>query len=304
MSSTPLFLEKKSEYDSVARRAIKKYGFAPEHNLDWFECVVSGTPVCVVTWKGDESLLTSKDPTAWYVHVEPLAALGHRGIRMMEYASFVLETQSDIEKIVVEVCKETLSEMKMLLPDFPHLKFRSMNYVLTWPIMNLTKFDDTLSGAHWKPMRKLMNKLRREHTLTMVEAQKVGKGMLHKIIDKWGKNRLAHDRAYPDRYHALIDSDFAGCDHAQVLIDKDIPIGINAGWLIPNSETYYGAIGVHDYSIKNIGHHLYFQDLLWMKKSGYKLVNLGGGAENSKHFKDYYQPESWYNTYNFSIVHN
>lgn len=302
MAATFRLLDDKKYYAPIVRDSIKKYGFAPEHNLNWFECVGDGSEKYAAIWDDNECLLSFKDARAWYAHVEPIAAVGNRGLRVMEFASAILEDYPSIEKVVVEVCEETLTEMKALLSGYPGLKFRAMNYILRWPIMNLKTFDAALSGSHWKSLRNLVSKLTREYTLRMTDATSVDKKLLHGIINSWKKNRHAHDRAYPERYHALIDSNFEECDHAQVLLVGNVPIGINAGWRIPQSETYYGAIGVHDYSIKNIGHYLYLEDILWMKKNRYAYVNLGGGEENLSSFKNFYKPEAWYDTYNFSIV--
>ena len=295
-------LDSRKDYEPLVLDSIKKYGFAPEHNLSWFECVGSGSEKYAAVWDNNESVLSFKDTHAWYVHVEPVAAVGNRGLRLMEFSSVILRNYSSIHKVVVEVCKETLIEMRALLPEYAELKFRTTNYILRWPIMNLENFDTTLSGSHWKSLRNLTNTLIRTHTLRMVDAHSVEKKLLHGIIDGWKKNRRGHDRAYPLRYHALIDTNFEECGHAEVLTAEDVPIGINAGWRIPNSATYYGAIGVHDYSIKNIGHYLYLMDILWMKKSQYTYVNLGGGEENLNSFKNFYRPETWYDTYNFSII--
>jgi len=302
MASIFRLIDDKTHYEPIVRDSIKKYGFAPEHNLNWFECVGDGSEKYAAVWDNNECLLSFRDARAWYVHVEPIAAVGHRGLRMLEFAFVILRDYPSIEKIVVEVCKETLAEMKTLLARYPELKFRALNYILRWPIINLETFDAALAGSHWKSLRNLANKLTRDYTLQMVDAPSIDKKILHGIINRWKKNRHGHDHAYPRRYHALIDSNFEGCGHAQVLSAGDVPVGINAGWRIPHSKTYYGAIGVHDYSIKNIGHYLYLEDILWMKKNHYTYVNLGGGEENLNSFKNFYKPESWYDTYNFSIV--
>ena len=53
------------------------------------------------------------------------------------------------------------------------------------------------------------------------------------------------------------------------------PIGFNAGYGIPNHEKRFaGAIGLHDYSVRDIGIILYLEDLDWVKNAGYKEMDL------------------------------
>ena len=55
------------------------------------------------------------------------------------------------------------------------------------------------------------------------------------------------------------------------------PVGFNAGYEVVNRPgRFAGVIGIHDYSIKDLGTILWLEDLGWIKNSGYKELDMQG----------------------------
>lgn len=89
----------------------------------------------------------------------------------------------------------------------------------------------------------------------------------------------------------------------RVLIVDGRVVGLNAGWKIPNSARFYGAIGLHDYSLPDLGAILYLEDLIWMKEQGYKEADTGGSDTTLLKFKSQFgRAASQYKTHIFSIT--
>jgi hypothetical protein len=103
-------------------------------------------------------------------------------------------------------------------------------------------------------------------------------------------------------YHHAIDGNFEGMDEARVFMVDGSAAGINAGWMIPNSDRFYGAVGVHDYSVDDLGAALYLEDLVWLKGHGYHEADMGGSEKSLLAFKNKFSPESFYKNDVFSVV--
>jgi hypothetical protein len=115
--------------------------------------------------------------------------------------------------------------------------------------------------------------------------------------------RNAGDRAYPHAYHAIIDGKFAGTRSARAFVVDGQIAGLNAGWDMPGKPGYYyGAIGLHDYSFKDLGQVLFLEDVLWIKDARYTYVDMAGGEKALTGFKNQFLPEFSYKTFVFSIV--
>ncbi len=286
--------------------SIDKFGFAPDHNLDWFIFYTSNTQVpIVVSWE-DELVLVHKAIDTWWTFSEPLASVEHRGQRIVELANYAL-SQNGIKQVIIEAREDTKKQIIKLLPD--NLKIRDdqeQNYVLHWPVMNMEKFDPELPGSHFKSLRNAKNKFYNEHKVWMVDARQVPKEQLHQLINRWEAvvKQRGIEMVIADHYHHLVDGNF-GSLQARAMVVDGIAIGLNAGWSIPNSNWYCTGVGVSDYSIKDLNEVLYLEDLEWIKRAGYPYADMEGVEEGAPlNFKNQFLPESWYKTFVFSIVKN
>lgn len=285
----------------LIEETIRRYGFAPEHNIDWFHYAVEPYQKPIFfSWPDGTGLMTHKEEKEWYTFSEPIAPAGLRGKRIAEFARFAL-AESSIKKIVTEARADTRKEiLKSLAPSF---KTRSINYTLNWPVMNMEKFDPALPGGHFKSIRHAKGKFYKDHKVGIMDAKAIQKEFLRKIADVWIKARKGTDRAYKHSYINAAVAGFAGLESARAMIVDEKPVGFNAGWKMPNSDQYYAGIGIHDYSIRDLGLMLYLEDLEWIKNAGYKIADMGGVEKGGPlYFKNQFLPESWYKTFIFSIV--
>jgi len=81
------------------------------------------------------------------------------------------------------------------------------------------------------------------------------------------------------------------------------PVGFNAGWETPNNSSEWSAsIGIHDYSVHDLGVALMYEDLVWIKNAGYKTCDLEGSDASALHFKtQFFDSFTTYKTYTFYV---
>ena len=290
-----------AELRPTVEESIRLYGHAPEHNVWWFEYITEKEQrPFFISWNDGTGLLAHREKTKWYVMSEPISPLERAADLICE---FVLEALADqeIEKVVFELETKTRRALLHCLPQT--LKARSINYTLTVPVTNMKSLDSSLSGKRWKSIRNARNTFYRENDVCKTDAGAVSKDALHKIVRSWEERRSGRDHSFGARYHALVDNNFKGTRFSRALVVNGIPVGFNAGWEIPNRDGYYyGAVGLHDYSLNDLGALLYLEDLLWIKGAGYVYADMGGGERALTHFKNQFFPEYWYKTHVFSIV--
>ncbi len=303
-------IEDQKNLRRIVENAIRWFGFAPEHNLSWFLAYADHTqePV-VVEWPDHSVELAYKSDNDWYTFSEPLAQLESRGQRVVELVSYILKIYPNVEKVVTEARENTKQQITENLPKdlriVDHVEDDKNNYVLTWPVMDMKKFDFALPGGHFKYLRNAKNKFYREHAVEMKSVKDVAKQDLIGVMERWvpiAKTREA-ELLHEEPYINLIKTGFSGLTTARAMIVDNQVVGFNAGWEIPNSDNFYAGVGIHDYSIQDLGLMLYFEDLEWIKNAGYSIVDMGGvGEGNPLKFKNQFQPDSWYKTYVFTIV--
>lgn len=261
------------------QECIEKFGHTSDHNMDWFaDSVITsdGKPV-FVRWPDGTGLLAHKYQTEWRIWSDPLSPTSEMAERVSEFSAKVFEDK-DIRKVWCDDASDSI---------YPALKGKGLNlepvyYSLFWPVLDLSKFDPALPGGHFKEMRNAKNKFYKEHRLETADAKEFPKDKLHRMIEKW-KEALPQNKEdiYDLRYHNAIDDGFTGFITARVLTVDGVPVGINAGYEVPNkSGRFTGVVGIHDYSVKDLGIIFYLEDLGWMKNSGYTEVDLQGSEKD------------------------
>lgn len=283
-------------------QTIKKYGYAPEHNFWWLQAQADKNLKNVFVQFDDGAGLFTierEDKKNYIVFSSPIATPSRRVPIVIEYLRHIFSL--GVQKVTLEFETPLHKEFIDALPS--DIKARAINYSLTWPIYDLKMFNPELSGKHWKTLRKEKNRFYQNHVVNIVDAKTYeDKEALHNIIDGWRGERLAQDRAHFFPYHNFIDNNFKGAAEARVFIVDGKPVGINAGWLIPNSNRFYGSMGIHNYSLPDLGDIIYLEDLTWLKAHGYTEADMGGGEEALTNFKIKFQPKSFYKTHIFSVV--
>lgn len=285
----------------LIEEAIRKFGYAPEHNFDWYRFYTDDDEkdIFAASEYGD-GLLTMLGDNESRVFSSPVAPPARRASILIEYLEQIFQSPN-VKKVWLELETPLRKEFLLALPEY--FKPNPINYTLTWPIMDMKTFDPILPSGHYKFLRKEKHRFYRNHAVTVADAKKFeNKESLHAIIDVWKRKRKVHDRAYCMEYHHVVDGNFKGMTTARVFIVDGKAVGMNAGWMIPNSDRFYGAIGLHDYSVQNLGTMLYLEDLEWLKNHGYGEVDMGGSEKGGLEFKKEFLPKSFYKTHIFSVV--
>ncbi len=297
--------------------AIKKYGYAPEHNFFHFmNWQAEGTKNYFFAFK-EGAILARKEDEVWYIFSEIMAPpappcrppcreageAGEAGNRLKILGEFLDFCFSDsaAEKVSVEFETDFRQEVLKFLKNTPY-RACPINYSLTWPIFDLKKWDPELKGGEWKKLRYQTNLFYRQRQVQIVDSRECQKTSLKKIVEAWRQTREGRDRAYSYPYLNLIDADFKGVKFCRSFIVDGVPATITVGWEIPNQPGgYYSAVGLHNYLCDYLGEAANLDDLNFLKQQGYHYANFGGGEKDLTDFKMKFRPQRTYKTHIFSI---
>ena len=296
--------------DTVAEQArieaaIKKYGWAAEHNFWWYQYyqywyAPTQRTIFAETDRGALFTVYIERNQEYFVVFDPLAAPAERVLLLMEYVTSIF-SNTQAKKIWFQLDKAERPEFLRALPE----AYRSnpVYYTLVSPIYDLRQFDPTLPGGHYKTLRKEMHKFYREHQVTVHDAKTfTDRDGLHALVDAWKAERPNTEQSMTGVYHHMIDANFQGTDEARIFIVDGKPVGLNAGWRVPNSDRYYGSVGIHNFSVDGLGAMLYLEDLVWLKAHGYSEVDMGGSEKSLLAFKNKFCPQLYEEMVVFSIV--
>lgn len=271
-----------SERDRI-QTCISKYGHTSDHNLDWWACSIitpDGKPVFVEFLDGS-GLLAHKYPDKWRIWSDPLCEEKDMANKMGELAVEIFKDN----KIKELWCDDVSDTIYPELKNGDKFKTSDIFYSLYWPVLDMEKYDHSLPGGHFKEMRNARSKFYREHKIEVIKADMIDKKELIRIVDDWKKlcrdSKSDPEYIYDLRYRLIIDKSFHGFNSARVIVADGRPVGFNAGYEVPNhSGRFAGVIGIHDYSIKDLGTILWLEDLDWVKNAGYKEMDLQGDEEH------------------------
>lgn len=286
----------------LIEEAIQTYGYAPEHNYYWYQyCRRPNDRNVFVQFRDGTGLLTVEDDAkrTVYLFSQPLAPVEKRMPILLDYLDYVL-TKGKLDRVEVELDTGSRRELRHELPSL--LRDRAVFETLWNPVMNLLTFDETLPGKHFKSIRHARNSFYSQNQVEIVDANTCGSEKLSRIIDEWRAKRNSHDHVYYDQYYALVRQNFEGTDSARAMIVNGTVAGFNAGWSIPNSSSYYAAVGIHNYAVPDLGQMLYLEDLVHIKRQGFREADMGGSGKNLLAFKNQFHPAFSYRTKFFSIV--
>lgn len=290
-------------FEELARKAIQKHGHCEEHNYEHFLNLGTTAKIPIfVSFEDDIGILALKSKTGkvWYVIREVLAPKEKKTELLLNFTNHVLN-ELNMERLEIELEDSSRNELLEKL-NSNGLRACPVNYHLDWPLFDIQKWDgDKMEGKDWKKLRNIRNKFYREHKVEVLEPEKFSKEELKRIIKEWREKRNAGDFAYKHEYINVIDADFSGFDEARILVVDGKPRTITGGWKVPNSDQYYSSLGVLDYSIDRLGEIANLDDLNYLKKKGYRIINFGGSDEDLLTFKKKFKPHSQYRTYTFSI---
>lgn len=258
-------------------KCIQKYGWTSDHNLDWFlECAINeeGRPV-FVEFEDGTGLLTYKYINEWSVWSSPLAPKELVPKRIIEFSDFALDGLIR-EVWLVDVSDSIRSEL-----ENSNLKIGDIYYSLSWPVLDMEKYDPSLPGGHFKDIRNAKSKFYREHKVEIRNITQLNKEGLYKIVDDWKKIVSKRPDIYEEKYKKAISNNFKGFKTVRALVVDGITVGFNAGYEVVNHPgRFAGVVGIHDYSIRDLGLILWLEDLDWIKNAGYKELDMQGSEDD------------------------
>jgi len=285
----------------IIKSSIKKHGYAAEHNyFHYLNSEGKHDKSIFFNFNGKGIMTHLYKDKWWYTFAEILSPKKDRLKLFFKFLDYALKNKKH-EKIVIETAKEFRKE---IIKNIDKKKYRvcSTNYILYWPVFDMDKWSHKLKGKEWKKLRNIRNRFYRKHNIKVVDPRKVANEKLKKVVDEWVKKRGANDDVDHEEYYNMIDNNFKGFDSARTIMVNNEPCAITAGWRIPNSKNYYSSIGIFNYSHTGIGEFANLDDLINLKKKGYKYVDFGGSDKILLSFKKKFKPYNMYKTYTFSIV--
>ena len=289
-------VENPVEERELIESIMKKHGHTPDHNFDWLMyCSDEGEPKMAI-WDDGYAVWYYKNKNGLVAISDPIAPIN----KYQEVIGEFLKTLFDPDRRIrfLDLRDEAHDIIRNLYPD--NYKF---DYDIVWPVADMNLFDPELPGGHFKEIRNALSKFNREHKVEIREAISVDKNDLNGIVDRWldDRTKAGIEELFPVRYHNMIDGNFRGTDSARVMFVDGKAVGFNAGWETPNKPNEWSAaIGLHDFSIKDLGLALLMEDLEWIKRGGYKTCDLEGSDPPALRFKtQFFSKFDTYKTYTF-----
>ena len=261
------------ERDRV-QACIKKYGWTSDHNLDWFCDAITDENYkpAFVEFEDGTGLLTHKSKSEWRIWSDPLSKKEDATERILEFAELVLK---EANKVWCDDVSDYIFPAIEAKNQYELFKY----YSLSWPVLDMSKYNSNLSGGHFKEIRNAKSKFYREHKVEIFNTSDFSQSDLLKIVDGWYQivSKKQKEDIYDLKYCLAIKNNFQGFTTSRVLVVDDKLVGINAGYEVPNhSGRFAGIVGLHDYSVKDLGNILYLEDLEWVKNAGYKELDMQG----------------------------
>lgn len=293
-------LENPLSEKGLIEKSIEKYGHTPDHNFFWLmSCSDTGEPKAVV-WENQYVIwfYLNSGNNEWTIYSNPIAPENIHEKILKNFLDYLFN--KNLQKVFFLDVKENINNF--CKTNYPNNYF--LNYELIWPVLNMEKLELSLPGGHFKSIRNAKNKFYKENIVEIVLTSSVDKSKLHEVVDRWQKHRTQAgvEEIFQNRYHKMIDNGFAGTKSARAMLVNGKIAGFNAGWETPNTPgDYSAAVGIHDFSIKDLGLTLLLEDLEWIKKAGYKTCDLEGSEPEPLKFKMQFLPERMYKTYSFYI---
>ena len=259
---------------------ISHFGWTSDHNLNWFidAGLSKDSKPIFAEFPDGTGLLVHDYGKEWWLWSDPLCAKISAADKILEFCDYAFENGVD-----TIWCVDVSDDIRPLLIA-GKANVGSVDYSLFWPVLDLEKYDPTLPGRSFKEMRNAKNKFYREHKVEVVGINKIKKEDLHKIIDSW-MSQASLKQNIEDiadiKYHNAVENNFRAFSTARTLVVDGVPVGINAGYNVPNNpDRFAGIVGIHDYSFNDLGSILWLEDLEWIKNARYKELDMQGSEDD------------------------
>lgn len=281
--------------------SINTYGFSPEHNYyNYLYSQNAGKRGVFIDFGKSRGIVAfyNKEKKIWRIINGVFAPEQERFEIFRDFLDWAFNDK-DSSKVFVEFQGDFKAELFRKLRSSFKL---NTSYCLHWPIYNLDDLDEKLSGKEWKKLRNIRNRFISQYEIKIKNPRKVSKEVLKSILVSWTKRRYQRDRANYGYYINIINNNFEGFDALRAVSLDNETCSFSGGWKVPNSDNFYYSIGIFNYSHKYLGDFINLDDLLHIKKLGYKHLELGGSDNATILFKKKFNPVKIYKTYFFSIT--
>lgn len=272
-----IFKDLEAEYERAAS-SIQKYGWTSDHNLDWF---IDATEIdkkpAFIEFEENAGLLIHFNDNSYSIWSDPLCPRNQCADLISFFSKEILEKSKEIW------CTDVSEGIRAKLLENGRFHIGEVYYSLFWPVLNMEKYNPELLGGNFKEIRNAKNKFYREHRVEVLAADGIEKSKLHKIVEDWKKEleRRNETDIYDLKYHLAVENNFKGFKTARVLVVDGMPVGINAGYEVPNQPgRFAGIIGIHNYSASDLGSMLWLEDLDWVKNIGYIEFDMQGSEDD------------------------
>ena len=294
-----------AKHNKIIKQSIKKYGYLPEHNFfHYIHSESSDSKNIFFDYGKTRGVLAQyhQKTNAWSIFPCGILARKPEITSLLLHAAIFILGKRKAKKLTVEVEEKTRKELLKKLKKQNELRACSCNYVLYWPVYNMKLWDPKLKGSKMKKLRNIRNRLYKKNRIRVKNSKDVPKEKLNDVLSAWLKSRNIPERVDKSYYINVINDRFNGFDIAKTAYINGKPSTITAGWKIPNSNSYYSAIGIADRSCHGLGEMANIDDLNRLKRKGFDYADFGGSGSALLRFKKKFNPERIYKTYIFSIV--
>jgi len=280
---------------------ILRYGHLSQHNYYFYLNYSREKEKCIFFDFGiKKGIFAYQKQDTWRILTDPIAPQDDKNKLIVDIVSWLFKNNKAKKIIMEDICEGLRKELVGTSKNKSWRVIRP-SYSLVWPIFDLENW--TGGGKDWKRLRNLYHKFFKDNRIEIKRPGEINSKDLEKMILGWKKQRRDTDHVHLLPYLRFVESGFEGCDIVRIFECDSKPISIVAGWPIPNSDrAYYSCMGIYNYDYRNIGEASYWDELLALKKAGYKKVDLGGSEGGLLAFKMKFHPVSSYKTYNFSIL--
>ncbi|MCX6815834.1 MAG: phosphatidylglycerol lysyltransferase domain-containing protein [Candidatus Aenigmarchaeota archaeon] len=282
--------------NDTVKKIIETQGHQAEHNFYHYLNVGAMYDACVFpVFEEKYGIMGFKDKDNYWCYTDPLAPEEKSLKFFMEFVKWAFS--QDAKKVRAEINEKLWKDVVSSLQDFRAIK---PSFIYFWPVYDLKKWS--LSGIPMKKLRNRKNAFEKNHKIEILGKENIAKGEIIKIIEKWKKARKGPDVAHVENYISAVENNFSGYDSVRFIAIDGTVHGVNGGWKIPNSNNFYSQLGLHDYSVEDIGEYLYIEDLTFLKNAGFDFADFGGSGKDLLAFKRKFLPTFVYKTIEFSIL--
>lgn len=288
--------------EPAIRKSINAYGCLAQHQFELFLNYGTKNETCTfLDFADQKGIMGYQNNTTWKILNDPLCKEDEKLSIVKEAVDFIFKEQKAKKIIMEDITEDLRKKIQDGLKD-KDISVLRPSYSLFWPLVDLKSFSEDMPGKEWKKFRKFKNKFFRENTVVFKGIKEVDKKELSDLITRWIENRHDNDRVHSIQYFKFVENNFEGFDLLRIMEVNGKICSVYGGWKIPNSKNYYSFLGIHDYSVRDIGEVSYLDELVEVKKMGCEFLDLGGIEKEHLGFKMKFHPAQIYRTDTFSIM--